>query len=223
MTERPFDIAELEAVLALPPDHPRRRDLEADPRFRAIVRSYRRFLAAGDEPATADMQRAEARLDGFIDDLVLGETAVAAPARSWFRSWRPYLVGGLVAAALGLVLLTSRDTYGPQEPGRALRWEGPDSTEAVTLVPGTPEALPDGARRVVWRTLPTADAYAIAVYRSDLTRVGFLDAGGDTSLTVERTRLVDLCGADGQVVVRILGLAGADTIARSAPVVLRSP
>ncbi len=51
MPERKFKIAELEAILELPADHPRRRQLETDPRFRAAVHALdmlrRALLAEG--------------------------------------------------------------------------------------------------------------------------------------------------------------------------------
>jgi len=213
VTERDFDIAELESILELPEDHPRRVALSRDPRFRATSRSYQRFVAAGEQPADAATARAEARLADAIDRTVLGRAATRPPLRPWFSSYRSYLVGGL-AAALVLVLLVARDDVQPPPPGQALRWEPSTTPESVRLLPDTPVALAGDRLLISWYRLPAAEGYAVEFYRSDLVRVATRDAAAETSLTVD---CAVLRGPGGPSLFRVLATAGADTIGRSAP------
>ncbi len=223
MPERKFKIAELEAILELPADHPRRRQLETDPRFRAAVHAYQQFLDLAQALPDPEMISAEERLGEFVDKQVFSGAKTTsgfgypAPVRRWWQSrWlRPVF-------ACCLLVVAAASFYSVYEPG------GPEPGRSINLRAGTAthaepaglqhismETTADGSVRVAWRVYAGAETYRLVVIGPDLVPVGTFTAGADISFTIPAAEVARLRDLEPSLVVRVEALVADDPIGHS--------
>jgi len=228
MTTRPVDcVAEetLHEVLALPESDPRRSHLESCPRCRALVLSYRQFVAPDAQESTSYGTEEATRLDDFRGRLMSGTAAGAgaaapqgggAPGGSWWsRLFAPALrpVWGLAALAivLGGLWLGPR-IGGPRGSEPVLR----GGTQAA-LALGEVEHLADGSVRLMWQPHPEAEHYELRFYSASLEPIAGRPMGLETSVTVAPGDMPEAWRAGAVVLYRIVAMRGGDEIEASAP------
>ena len=183
MPDKCLETHELEEVLALPEDHPRRRHLRDCARCRALMASYAEFLEPGEQPG-ARPEDARRDLAAALDDRILGSKEKAGfMDRLFSRAWRP----ALAAAALVLIFIGSRALFfgGPDE----IRYRGEAFTDDFVF---PAEVLEDGAVQFRWHSVERADEYRLLILGSDLLEMEALSAGADTVFVLPASMLRDL-------------------------------
>lgn len=213
MTEHCPEPVDIERILGLPREDPRRRHLEACPRCRNLARAYAEFLDPGPLDASVDLAEADAELARRLA-LTLPAAAPRPAARprrlGRLLEWptRPAnalrLAAGAALALAGLLLLTDparhRDIELPERRGE-LRG---DETELLTAV-----FLPAGVE-LRWSP-PAADREAIVLlFDAELAELARIPMGRADRLLLSNERL----GA-GIVYAQALFTAEGDTLARS--------
>jgi hypothetical protein len=209
---------DLDWVLSLPDDDPRRRHVRACPRCRALVDQYVAFLEAAPEVDAARLADADARLSAALERAIGAAPArggrIARSARvAWWETWawRPVAAAAAVVVVAGAALLWM---YAPHhEP--ELRG-GPETAATVVVEHAT---LAGGAVHLDWRACPGASMYQVRVYASDLREVSRLETP-ETSLTLAAERLSPRLARENVVLVRIVALSGGDAIATSSAIAL---
>ncbi len=191
MEHRCLELAELAALLDVPPDDPRRASVAACPRCDSLLRAGAAFLAGDDALSAGERARAEqvlaatlaARLGAEDSGVPAGERPAgsARTARARVRSRRRAGWGwglGLAAVLAGTMILTVRDPGFPAGPTGVLR--GGTSTagaEAGLLVTVAGPAA-DGTVRLTWPAVAGAVAYRIELYTAALDTVAVLVSSG---------------------------------------------
>ena len=84
MTDGCFQLDELDSLIDLDPEDPRRRHLESCPLCRARLAAYRAFIAEGPPQPGSEPERADAELEQFISRMVRG--GVEAETRGGFMA-----------------------------------------------------------------------------------------------------------------------------------------
>jgi hypothetical protein len=174
---------ELEEVLALPAEHPRRRHLEDCPRCRALLASYAEFLdpaeQSGSRPGDARREIREA-----LDSRILGPDRSVEPSGNFFERlsaalWRP----ALALAAVVVIFLGVQNLFfdGPGE----LRYRG-EAYSGDFVFPV--ETLEDGSLEFRWQSVDGADEYRLVILGADLLEKETLSAGADTFLVIPAER-----------------------------------
>jgi len=244
MSDRPLEPEDLGDLADLPPDDPRRRALESQPRARAQLHAYRDFVAPGDTPEGARVAEAEARLaealereigvTTFEDERSRPATASAArPATeraprprargSW--SWLPLglqpalAVAALIVVAGGALLVGQRlrDTRERVLRGATHGIEGGLEARA------TPRQLPGGRLRLEWAPAPEALSYSVVFLSPELTEIARVTNLGETHLDLRPDSLPSGLRPGGHVLWRVLAMHGADEVSRSRALPLTLP
>jgi len=229
--QRCFLIEELEFVLSLPDDDPRRRHLDECPRCRALLASYRQFLAPDAAPAGADTADAARRLEAALDREI-GAGQMPAPVTPGGesgrtrRGWPRLLPRGVpqrtalaMAAALALVLVLPHVLPLPAGSGGERILRGRDAAASgPVLTP--PRSLYGGGLALAWTGAAGADGYRVVLYDTGLAEVATLEAGRDTTLILPAARLTALLEAHGELLWEVVALRGGDELERSRPGVL---
>ncbi len=158
---------EIEQVLRLPADDPRRRHLETCPKCRSALALFLAFDDPGPVPAGAKPREARRRLAGIVER----ELGTAPPkrivlgGRHWFSSGWAFATAATLLVGAGIAWFALRPPA-PVPGGNA--WRG-----ATTAAPALEEAAvaPDGRLVLRWRSVPGADAYEVRVYSGALREV----------------------------------------------------
>jgi hypothetical protein len=227
---REFEIEELEAILELPADHPRRRRLETDPRFRAAVHAYLQFLSLGQAEPDREAARAEEKLGKVLEHEIFGPSdSTAASAidtrsrirRMWQLPWlRPTAaVALLIVAAVGFSSLLRSDGPG-DAPSGVLRIEQAAPQAEVHLDMATTGRTSDGSVQVAWQAYPGAETYRVILYGADLAPLTELTVTNDTKLVLPLEEISRLTTDQGSLFYRVEALRGGDPVARSQPQLL---
>lgn len=175
MTEECYPIEDLEGVLAAVKRGERPAHLENCPRCRALLDACAVFLDPPDLPEGSNLTEAARRLSlpalaGFEDPRARSVVQErVSPARPRFRLTHPWLrpVWILGAAALAIVAVRELRTSGDGvAPSGMMR--GSESGVAVVEVQ-PPEVASNGEILLRWDAVQGADAYALVLYRVDLT------------------------------------------------------
>jgi hypothetical protein len=188
---------ELPGVLALPPDHPRRRHLLSCPHCRALHHAYGEFLDPAD-PDDPDLDEADARLDRRL------HAALAAPARRRFD--RPH---AMLAAAAVLVLCAG--ILGVREAVLLRQARLPEGTGQVRGLEGARWELTANGWRLAWSPAQ-AGWPVVQVLDGELRELARRPLpSGPVDLPAEAVHL------------RLLFVAAGDTVGRSDLLPARPP
>ena len=223
-----IDPREVAAVAALSPDDPIARHARECPRCSALLDAWRAFDAAdrGDVP-DADLADADTRLSRALAGAI-GSTVppASSPARRrvgddessfWQRlfhpAMRPAVALALVAAVIAVVL------FAPQlvPHGSNLRGVSRPGAPALTLGDAT---LTADSLAVAWSPVAEAESYEIRFYSGSLAELGHVGPIAGDHRTLGRAQLGFPLVRGDTVMVRVVGLAGGDVIARSPTRVL---
>jgi hypothetical protein len=221
MTDECFRLEELESLIDLDAQDPRRRHLEDCPLCRARLAAYKAFITEGPPQAGSKPERAEAELGSFMENMIRGSEARSdSRARLHARRFpKRVLIPGLaVAAAAAVILIIALSPFpgGDRQLPAPLRGsDSPSITGAGVSV--RPVEQSGSSVLFSWTARPDADRYEIQIFNARLEGVARFEAGGDTSLTVESG---DLPGPDEPFFWRIAAFRGGDEIAHSRPLPL---
>ena len=245
-------IEQLAAILELPPDDPRRLELERSPRGRALLRTYRAFLAPGRAPAEADLENARASLHAMLDrELGLGaapstasrseaatpagprpevvgpapaHAAARAPRRSWWWMPAPRLAFAMAALAVAVagVWYVSRPP-GPAAPElRGHRVEG-TGAPTVALTLHPARTLAGGAVELSWEPVAGADRYQVAFFATDLTDLAHPAPTTEPRLVLAPGALPAGLSRASSVLWQVTARRGSEPLAVSETAPLRLP
>lgn len=232
MTQRCHTPEEITELAELGPDDPRRAHLDACPRCQAVLLSFREFLRAEPLPAGARPAQASEQLDRVLQAEILGPPSLAAASRQdapeggrWWdrlagRLRPPVLAPALAGAAVVALLVLLLPGRTPTEPARELRGASSEAAsqggdDVRDLIWTETTALAEGGWLLEWRLPSGADRAEVILYASDLSellRREFRDE--------QQWRLATPAGGEagwpaGARYWRVLGLQGAEEIARS--------
>ena len=236
MTDTRFTPEEFARLLALPPGHPDRRAVEADPRFDAWCRMLRAFesrdahgLSAGEfREADAALERRLARELGTAEDArrtVLEEEAPGRPVRrapaprperrapwAWFLpSWAPAAALATAVVVAGAVWIQSTRESGH----RVVRGGDPGRTSLEVSVTKA------GGGRLTWSAVAGADEYRVIFFGPDLRERARIEM-----LTVPELDLRSLPAgleAGEEVAVQVTALRSGAVLAESRTTTVRLP
>lgn len=230
MSDGCYEIEDLDDLIAAsargePPAH-----LGTCPKCRALLASYRVFVAPPDVPAGGNLRVAAERLRlevlaGFPPGTAQEAPSGTAPARRpWLRlvlpgaalgrPWlRPVWAAGLVAMVAVVFWQLGQDSN-RDLPSHVLRGEQGGRSEAVQVLAPTPQA--GGGVTLAWQAAPAADAYDVVFYRADLSETGRRRIDGASLLTLSAAELNTLTGG-GAAYWQIIALKSGAEIGRSSP------
>jgi len=225
MTNRCVDVEQIEVLLALSDDDPRRRHLDECPRCKPILTSYLAFLEA-DDAAGADPADAESRLAGYLEAITGHSPAprtetVAENDGFISKLTRALFLRPVWAAAALVVVAAGILWWSPwSQPQRVLR----DAPQGVTgagtpLDLHAPQIQRGGVILLTWEPLEGADEYQVRLYGEDLAEIVRFQPTGEPSLSVDRS----MVPSDTPAVVlwRVAALQSGDEIGLSEPAPLQ--
>jgi hypothetical protein len=224
---RPEDLG---ALADLAPDDPIRAHLADCPRCQARWQAYRAFLEdAGSPPRSSTEVEAAEVLDGMIRQQFELHGGKGAPARSSPLTGRrrrfPFqwtrrdliLAPSLVAAAVVILLLaTNHSAEGP-----APAYRGSESSASLRLDPA--QSLADGRIRLVWHTLPGADAYRVRVLDTGLNPVLETAVSADTTAVLRPSELGAAARPGSRFLWRVTALQTGEEVGTSGVETFRLP
>ena len=211
---------ELDQVLSLPDEHPRRLHARSCPRCGALLDSYRLYSEAPAAGEGSDEADAATRLrEALRREIALGDrrrdAAPSANGPSWLQRFiappmRPALALAAIAIVAGAVMMWPRAPV--PEGTTALRGGGAGSASVVAIESAriTPAGL-----QLRWRAWPGADGYEVRFYSAELSETARLPAGAGTSLRVPLSRVPAAADPAATVLCRIYALRGGDVLAVS--------
>jgi len=219
MTEECFPLDELDSLLHLSAEDPRRRHLAACPLCRARLASYSAFIAEGPPAPGSQPEKAKADLERFIAGLT--QSDAEAKSRSGlharlraFRIPRAALAPGLAAAvvvAVVLFVVMRPFSGGDREQPSPLRGlEAP--TAGAPALSTSPAIIESGKVTFSWSALPDCDLYRVQLFNEKLEEIACFDADSGTSLTVEGGQMP---APSGPLWWRVVAFRGGDEVARS--------
>ena len=184
------DLRQLDEILGLPEDHPRRREALTSPRMRNLLREYEEFM--GEAPVAAVP---------VLPDLPVHRRSRFAPRSRWRRA-RTALV---VAASLAVIGIGLRTTLAPdQEP----RYRSGDAIHALGL---EITRLDDTTVELHWEAVEGATEYRLVVFGTDLTERGLVPIPTEPPLSVDLRRF----GVLEELAVRLIVLGPDGELTRS--------
>jgi hypothetical protein len=232
MSHRCIEPDQAASVLELSVDDPRRIKAEQCPRCASLLLQYRKFMA-GEAGEGADMEGAEKHLADFTAGMIRqraaagkagssrghgGESRARSGRIRWLLAPRPMLAAAaavILIAAAAAYIVRQDDTGGP-----VLRNAGTGNESLTGLEVDEPQYGEDGSITLSWHAVDGADSYVVSISTADLeTTATFGPLAGNT-FTIGPDSLPK--GA-GNVMWRVTALSGGDTVAKSAPAVLRLP
>ena len=228
MSDRPFSPEEFVRLLALPEDHPERRQAEVSGKLDAWRRMLHEFEEPGAGDATAtELARADAVMAQRVESMLGTPTGVppgaARPASggpsllAWLASiWsRPALRPAFAMAALMIVAGTSWWMVGSRAP-RAVRGVSEDGIVVETRE--TSEAL-----ELTWAPVPGAEHYRIRFFGPALREIARRDDVVEPRLRFERGALPAGIASGEEVVIDVAAMRGNDALAVSKARAVRMP
>lgn len=245
MNDRRIEPEDLGGLEGLPPDDPRTRALEGQPRARAQLRAYRDFVAPGDAPDGARVPEAEAQLKEALERelgvTIAGDAedaggraaqrrpkagaSTALPRRGGFWSvfeprLRPaFALAALVIVAGGAWLFTATR----REGGPIMRGSAPPVVQGGLVVRAAPERLADGSLRLSWTPAAEAESYAVVFLSPGLVEIVRVDGLRDTFFDLEPRALPAGLERGSRVLWRVVAMRGVDEVGRSPVAALTVP
>ena len=237
MIDRCLGDEELGELESLPAGDPGMRHLEQCPRCRARLRSYREFMADAEPPATAREREARRELSAALDREILGVTAsqdsVAEPSPV-MPAWRPFqwllgaprhpllrpalAIASVALVAFGVTQIASQ--LGGGHPTGIVRGGTGNGVSATMIVARV--MLADGRPVLSWTRLDSAEDYQVLLFGAGLTEIGSINAGAESLLVLEPSRLPAATPRESALVCRIVARRGGDEIGHSNLVTLVS-
>ena len=214
-----FRLDEMDALLDLDPEDPRRKHLSECPLCRARLAAYRLFAAEGAPLPGSEPERAQEELDAFVSRTIEG--GGSAPREGLFgarRRWRPFpkrwIVPALAAAAAVIALAVFLDPFPRDVDLRQARLRGLDTTAAgETALTAFPAGVDGGIVTFSWNRLADCDAYEVQIFDESLDEIARFEAAGDTVL---RVPVSEIPSADDPVLWRVVSFREGDERARSS-------
>ena len=200
MTDQCLDPRELDLVLRLPEDDPRREHLNRCPSCRGLLRAMEAFLEPGDTADLGDVGAADSELAARM-------TTSLSKSRNFAPRPRMRRFGLAAAAALALVAvgLTASEVMRMENPAGLAPGQhqrGPDATAGISMIAA------DGELRLSWPAAPLADEVVYIFFADDMSQLGQLGTSGTLVLhDDDPLALAPFCQA--------LAVAQGDTIGRS--------
>jgi hypothetical protein len=237
MSDRRVEPEDLGGLEGLPPDDPRVRDLESQPRARAQLRAYRDFVAPGDVPEGARVHEAEARL-GEALERELGTPIGGASGAPSATPSRPQRGGGFLsmlfaprlrpALALAALLVVTGGvwlvTATRQKPGGPImRGTSPAPPEGGVAGSANTERLADGALRLTWTPSAEAESYAVVFLSPDLAEIARVSGVTEPHLDLRPGALPAGLAPGSRVLWRVHAMRGPDELARSHALMVTLP
>jgi len=228
---------ELGELENLPAGDSRMRHVEQCPRCRAGLRSYREFMSDAGPPATDRERAARRELSAALDREILGVTtsqdSVAEPAPV-VPAWRPFrwllgapphpllrpalAIASVALVAFGVTQIASQ--LGGGHPTGIVRGGTGNGVAAPMIVARV--VLSGGRPALSWTRLASAEDYQVLLFGAGLTEIGRINAGAESLLVLEPSRLSAAATREPALVCRILARRGGDEIGRSNLVTLVS-
>ncbi len=222
MSHRCHAAEDLAALVGLPADDPRRRDVEACPRCAGLLAEVTAFLAGDPELPSDELARAErhlaASLAACAADAAAGTTTVPAapPSRRRLADGRWRLGAGLALATAAVLALVALLPPEPTAPSGQVRGGGHVTGAAllgpVTVADTTATGLPAGSLRLDWPAVADADRYQIVLIGAALDTLGTVGPLTAPPAVVDGDLLA--AATDG-VYARVRALAKGATLAES--------
>ena len=229
MSDGCYEIEDLDDLVAAVRQGTGPKHLDACPKCRALLASYRAFVDPPDVPGGSNVRVASEGLRlRVIANFPPGEghtaeTGSETARRPWLRigiPWlRPVWAAGLVvlvAFAFWEIGLNANRSL----PSHVLRGDG--ATESAIVQVLAPRDAADGGTVFSWRAVPGADAYAVVFYRADLSEVGRRQVAADTMLVVPAAELTALTAGE-PIYWQLVALKSGAEIGRSTPRALALP
>lgn len=219
MTDECFQLDELDSLLDLDPEDPRRRHLASCPLCRARLAAYRTFLAEGPLQPDSEPVRAGAELEAFVAKMIHDGVGMEAGGGflSRLRSRRiprraiiPGLAAAVVAAVVLIIALSPFPDGDRRHPAPLRGLDAQDAGESVLAI--QPAVAHDGTVLFSWTRLPDSDRYEVQVFDTKLQEIARFEADRDTCLVV---RAGDMPRADGTLFWRVMAFREGDEIAHS--------
>ncbi len=216
MTDRCFGPEDLDDLLTLSEDDPRREHLHSCSACRSLLASYRTYLDPVELPPAARKDEARDSMRRFIEEQI-GGRAGNPKNREPFSLSRlldslrgPALVPALVliaALAVVTILWSTREAMRPERLSGIVR-DLPVDENAGGLM--NPVAIFSGDTiELGWRAVEGADSYRVEILSTDLTPEREIEAGDELAARLEPS-------ADGEARFwRVIALRNGDEIARS--------
>jgi len=217
-----FEIEDLGGVIASIHGGRRPEHLDACPRCRALLASYRAFIDPPDVPEGSDVRAARnMQVPGLpkyqespSKESDLRDTAPRKPRLRFGLPWlRPIWAVGAVALLVLVFRQVGIETH-KNEPSHVLRGDSQGTATVVEML--SPVRSTDGGLVLTWRPVPEADAYAVVFYATDLKETGRKRASGEARLVLPPDETPS-SASQGPVYWRVIALKAGSEIARSAP------
>ncbi|MFI5372853.1 MAG: hypothetical protein ACHQ52_14965 [Candidatus Eisenbacteria bacterium] len=231
-----LSVPEIAELLRRPADDPRRRHVEGCVRCRMLMSRYQAFLARPEHLPGGEIERAESRLQDFLDREIVPAPATArrVPAtrsgwlERWFGSgsspaWRPAFAAlALVVIATGAWWIVARRT--PQETRAAatLRGGGASGGGGRSLRAALPTESEGGVLVFHWEAVVGADRYELRFFTPELAPVGDPMPVSDTTLTLAPHALTGAARGD-TLLWRVAARHGEAVLAESRPRIVVLP
>ena len=212
-----IDVEDIGAVLALPPDDPVRLHVEACPRCKSLVASYRSFVD-GKSTEGADLERVRGMLDARIRADASRWKPAKEPARAnWWQALlrpAPLIAAGLIVIAAAVFWSKSR------EPETSSLRESTPQVESFALEPAKIAA--DGSLELNWSPMSGADQYQVRLYGPDFSEIFRSANTATTSLSINPDRFAAKLPPTLDLTWRVYALSQGDVIATSPPGSIRT-
>jgi len=224
MEDRCFTHEELDELLTLGSDDPRRDHLARCSACRTLLASYRAFMEAGDLPEASDRDEAGRRLDLFRARMIEGvdrPAAVGATEASLLSRLLAFLRGPILRPALaGLLLLIAagslwmnRDSLYAERSSGIVREVPLQGSVDVTVQP--PVVLDDGGLVLEWSPVSSAESYRVQILGVEMTPLRDFTIADVNRLRVTSDDIEGLASS-GPLFWRVIVYRNGDEFARSS-------
>lgn len=228
MNHRCIEPLELAALLALPPDDPRRLEAADCPRCESLLRELAAFLDGDAALPEAEQIRAERHLAGVLAEALAARTGRLAGAAARAGHSRPVRRSrrgqgwswglGLAAAAAGVVFLVGRGPVAPTGPSGVLRGGAATAPATGGLTVTVTAGARDGQLLLAWPAVAGADRYLVELFSAALDTLAVYGPLSEPALTVDAPWLRRDAvgpGAPAGVLCRVRALGGDGELAAS--------
>jgi hypothetical protein len=186
MENRCFAAEDLDELLDLSTEDPRRLHLESCSNCRTLLKSYKQFLAFDSSHGDSFSKEAGQKLSKFLKEWVAEAEDGAKKARdnrSLLNRMFDWLPGPARVPAIAMVILitgvsafwTARDNKSAISPSGILR--SASTHEAASQFMGEASLLPGDDIHLSWKAVPQADNYRIHLLAGDLRVLKEIDLG----------------------------------------------